>query len=103
MGFFGGSDSASAHLQNVYTLAEVPGKKAVKAFGLVQYVEKGLAGDMPKKAHAIPEQLWLAAKELGANAVLNMRLVTGSYQQQGSQWMVTYVIAYGDAVILADA
>ncbi|WP_394293970.1 heavy metal-binding domain-containing protein [Aeromonas rivipollensis] len=39
-----------------------------------------------------------AAKEKGANAVVNVRLISSSYRVQGSQWEVTYVVAYGDAV-----
>jgi uncharacterized protein YbjQ (UPF0145 family) len=38
------------------------------------------------------------AREMGANAVIGLRMSAGTYQQQGSQWMVTKVAYNGTAV-----
>ena len=38
------------------------------------------------------------AREMGANAVIGLRMSAGTYQQQGSQWMVTKVTYNGTAV-----
>jgi uncharacterized protein YbjQ (UPF0145 family) len=35
---------------------------------------------------------------MGANAIIDLKMTTGSYEQQGSQWMVAKVVYYGTAV-----
>ena len=103
MGFMGlgGPDSTSALIGGCYAMSEVPGRSVVRALGLVEFTQKAIAGDAPKVSASLFRSLFDAAKEAGANAVINVRVATGSYQQQGSQWQVTYVIAYGDAVVLS--
>jgi uncharacterized protein YbjQ (UPF0145 family) len=102
MGLFGlgGPDESSSLIEGCTTLAQVPGKEIIKSLGLIEYTKKGIAGDAPKLSSGIFESLLSAAKEKGANAVVNVKLMAGSYQAQGSQWQVTYVIAYGDAVVV---
>lgn len=104
MGFLGmgGADSSSALIGGCYSMGVVPGRSVVRALGLVEFTQKGIAGDAPKVSPSIFRSLLEAAKESGANAVINVRLSTGTYQQQGSQWQVTYIIAYGDAVVLSE-
>lgn len=36
--------------------------------------------------------------QMGANAIVDLKMTTGSYEQQGSQWMVSKVVYYGTAV-----
>ncbi|HLE18737.1 MAG TPA: heavy metal-binding domain-containing protein [Syntrophales bacterium] len=36
--------------------------------------------------------------QMGANALVDLKMTTGSYEQQGSQWMVSKVVYYGTAV-----
>jgi len=36
--------------------------------------------------------------KMGANAIIDLKMTTGSYEQQGSQWMVSKVVYYGTAV-----
>jgi uncharacterized protein YbjQ (UPF0145 family) len=36
--------------------------------------------------------------QMGANAIIDLKMTTGSYEQQGSQWMVSKVVYYGTAV-----
>lgn len=38
------------------------------------------------------------AINLGANSVIDLKMTTGSYQQQGSQWMVSKATYTGTAV-----
>lgn len=96
------SEVSSGSLNNCYSLSEIPGKKITQSFGLVYFTRKNLAGNMPAKTQEIFSGLQETANELGANAVINIKLTSGSYQAQGSQSEVTYIIAYGDAVVLVD-
>jgi len=104
MGLFnmGCPTTSSGLIDGCYTLSEVPGKKTVRALGLIHYTQKGLAGDIPKESNSLFSELKRQALELGANAVINVKLATGSYEQQGFKQITTYVIAYGDAVVLED-
>lgn len=99
-GLLGASDSASL-IEGCTTLTQIPGKEIVKSLGIIEYTKKGIAGDVPKLSAGIFQSLLAAAQEKGANAVVNVKLVSGSYQAQGSQWQVSYIIAYGDAVVTA--
>ncbi|CDZ80117.1 hypothetical protein BN1013_00622 [Candidatus Rubidus massiliensis] len=93
---------SSGYIENCFSTFEIPDKKIIKSFGMVYYTEKHLSGNMPQKTDDIFSGLLSAAKNIGANAVINTKITTGSYQAQGSKFIVTYVIAYGDAVILAN-
>ena len=68
--------------------------------GLVQYTKKGIAGNITKEMPAIFESLLNVAKEHGGNAVINVNVVTGSYDQQGAKFETTYIVAYGESVTL---
>ncbi len=102
MGLFniGGAKATSDLVEGCYVGSEVPGRRVAKCLGLIEYTQKGLAGDMPEVSSSIFRALLDAAKGEGANAVVNVRLTSGSYHQQGTQWQVTYVVAFGDAVVL---
>lgn len=36
--------------------------------------------------------------DMGANAIIDLKMTTGSYEQQGSKWVVSKVVYYGTAV-----
>ena len=36
--------------------------------------------------------------DMGANAIIDLQMTTGSYEQQGSKWMVSKIVYYGTAV-----
>ncbi len=101
MGLFGlgGPEESFSLIEDCTTLPSIPGKEIVKSLGLIEYTKKGIAGDIPKISANIFESLLSAAKEKGADSVVNVKVMSGTYQAQGSQWQVTYVIAYGDAVV----
>lgn len=89
-------------VEGCYSLSEVPGRKITKVIGLVEYTINEIdGGDVNRLSEGIFKSLLSIAEKLGANAVVNVRLTTGSYQQLGSGWISTYIIAYGDAVVLA--
>jgi len=98
----GGSEESAALIDGCYTLGEIPGKKIARALGIIKYAKKGISGDVPRISDGIFKNLLSAARDKGANAVVNVRLVSGSYQAKGSAWIVTYIIAYGDAVIVEE-
>ena len=102
MGLFGiGTPKESASIiSGCYTRSDVPGRTIEKSIGLVQYTKKGIAGDVTSEIDGVFQSLLQVAREKGANAIVNVRMTTGAYQQQGSQWEVTYFVVYGEAVIL---
>jgi len=36
--------------------------------------------------------------QIGANAIIDLKMTTGSYEEQGSKWVVSKVVYYGTAV-----
>ena len=38
--------------------------------------------------------------QIGANAIIDLKMTTGSYEQQGSKWIVSKVVYYGTAVMV---
>ena len=40
------------------------------------------------------------AKNMGANAIIDAKVSTGTYQTQGSQWQVSQAIYTGTAVVI---
>lgn len=98
MGFFGGAKTAAGVFPGCYTRSEIPGQRIVESLGLVEFTQKGIAGDMPEVITDIFFELMAKVREEGGNAAVNVRLMAGTYQRQGSGWNETYVVAYGDAV-----
>ena len=85
--------------KSITTLDVVPGKKILESLGIIQYTRKGIKGDITKSIlNDLFECLLSHAINSGANHVINTKVVTGSYQQQGSALVVTYITVYGDAV-----
>lgn len=41
-----------------------------------------------------------SAQKLGANAIIDLKATTGSYQQQGSKWQVSQTMYSGTAVVV---
>ena len=103
MGLFdklGGARENTFMTQGCNTLPSLPGYDVVESLGIVEYVIKNVAGDITKRETSVFQKLLETAKKSGANAVVNARIMTGSYEAQGPKWQVTYVIAYGDAVVV---
>ena len=102
MGFFNSffEDENFFNIKDLYMNNFVPGKEIEKSLGLVAYTRKGIAGNVVDKINDIFREFLKKAKERGADAVINTRVTTGTYQQQGSGWNATYVVIYGEAVKL---
>lgn len=85
-------------IERCYTLDHIPGKTIVKSLGLIRCSIKGIGGSIHRNSNDIFEKLLKAAEERGANAVVNVRLESGSYMV--INYHVTgYLVAYGDAVV----
>ena len=83
--------------------SEIPGKKIVKVIGVVSGISETQASTKDEFDLAEKEALYnmmLNAKNMGANAVIDIKPTTGSYEQQGSKWQVSQVIYMGTAVIV---
>jgi len=85
----------------VVTSGDIPGRTIFEV--------KGVVMGTSKKAASTDAEFRLAEKEamiemmqqalgFGANAITELKITTGSYQQPGSQWMVSKVTCYGTAV-----
>lgn len=85
----------------VVTSSTIPGKEIKDVIGSVAGVSKVEASTDVEFRLAEKEALldiMNQAINLGANAIIDLKMTTGSYQQQGSQWMVSKVTYSGTAV-----
>ena len=89
--------------QNCYLGNNIPGKTIEKSFGLITQVTKGINGNVNDKVAEIMDSFFDKATELGANAVINLKFESGSYQRNGSGWVVSYLMIYGEAVVTKSA
>ena len=83
-----------------YLGQNIPGKNITKSLGLISMVTKGINGNVNKIYEELIQDFVKKLQESGASAVINFRFEIGSYQQQGSGWITTYIIIYGEAVII---
>jgi uncharacterized protein YbjQ (UPF0145 family) len=78
----------------------VPNRTIEEVFGTVSGLSSQVTSD---EEFALSEKqamynMLLRAKELGANAITDVKLATGTYQQSGSQWQSAQCIYTGTAV-----
>jgi hypothetical protein len=92
--------SKVALIPDCYSSPAPPGRQVTRNLGLIEITNRQIADEAPYQAAKLLEALLAAAREAGANAVVNVQLVAGSYQEGGSNWIYSYVTAYGDAVVL---
>lgn len=79
----------------------IPGRNIAKVFGNVTGISDTQATSKDEFALAEKEAMFnliSEAKKLGANAIVDMKLNTGTYQQTGSQWQVSQVVYTGTSV-----
>ncbi|MCY1292863.1 hypothetical protein D9M70_421050 [compost metagenome] len=67
---------------------------------MVKAVTESILGEYRAEDDLVTTELCWQAAELGANAIINFRYETGSYQKNGTGFVTSYLIAYGDAVRL---
>ncbi len=83
--------------------ASVPGKNIASVIGAVSGISKTQATTKSEFELAEKEAMLAIiqnAQQLGANAIIDLKATTGSYQQQGSQWQVSQTLYSGTAVIV---
>lgn len=102
MGIFGGTGTSTSLNNGCFASSTVPGRTIEKVIGLVQFTEKGVGGEIDKVTQGAFVSLLATAKANGANAVVNVRLAIGSYEKFTPNMQVSYLIAYGDAVVLSE-
>ena len=85
----------------VVASSAIPGRNIARVFGNVTGISDTQATSNDEFALAEKEAMFNLigeAKKLGANAIVDMKLNTGTYQQTGSQWQVSQVVYTGTAV-----
>ncbi|TAJ06202.1 heavy metal-binding domain-containing protein [Pectobacterium versatile] len=101
MGFFSKEISVSTGNYPICFVSDaVPGRKIKKSFGIIKATTAEILGSYKSEEEIVTAALCKEAQKLGANAIVNFRYETGSYQRNGTGWVASYLIAYGDAVIL---
>lgn len=86
---------------NVTVFTHFPADKVRETLGLVRGISDIEASSRLDFELAEQEALYLMlkqARELGANAVVDARLTTGTYETNGSQWQVSRPVYTGTAV-----
>jgi len=84
-----------------YLGSVVHGKNIVKSLGLMSMVKKGIAGNINEEIESLLQKFVNSAEAKGSNAIINFRFDTGTYQQVGSSWIYTYLIIYGEGVVVS--
>jgi uncharacterized protein YbjQ (UPF0145 family) len=87
--------------KKVEVLTHLPSEKIKETLGLVRGISDIEANSRLDFELAEQEALYLMlkqARELGANAVVDARLTTGTYETSGSQWQVSRPVYIGTAV-----
>ena len=95
---FGMETSTFVTSDKVYLGSSIPGKDIIESFGLVSMVTKGVRGNINDELELLMQKFLDKSNQIGGNAVINFRFETGTYQQNGSGWNVTYLFLYGEAV-----
>jgi len=98
-------DAKIAEMKNKIIIVNgtsIPGKRIVKAIGLVRGISDTKATTKEEFALIEKEALYNMLKEAdnqGANAIIDIKLTTGTYEAQGSQWQSSQAIYTGTAVV----
>jgi len=96
MGFLKGD--TSSWTENCYTGGTVENKKIETYLGMIQYTRTDIDVDVKTKISDIFNSLVNNAKEDGADAVINVKMTTGTYQV-GTSKTTTYITVFGEGVV----
>ncbi len=81
----------------------IPGKEIKDVIGHVCATSR-IEASTPRQAEAAEKDAMLnlmkSALEMGANAVIDAKFSTGTFEQQGSKWMVSKAYYSGTAVVI---
>ena len=82
-----------------YLGSTIPGKTIKKSLGLMSMIAHGVDWNINKELELLIAKLLDDVEKLGGNAIINLRFETGSYEENGSRWMRTYLLIYGEGVV----
>ena len=85
----------------VVTSSSLPDKDIKGAIGNVTGISATAASTDRGFRKAEKEALvdiMLQGIQIGANAIIDLKMTTGSYEEQGSKWIVSKIVYYGTAV-----
>ena len=85
----------------VSTGSSLPTKEIRKSLGLVRGLSEHPASSNTEFVLSEKEALLnilLEAKKVGANAIIDLKLDNGTYQQRGSKWQMSQAVYIGTAV-----
>ena len=102
MRLFSSQKKTASHVADAYTGSEVPGKTIENTIGLIQFTKKiENPFEVAMSVEEVFQSLVNLAKDKGASAVINTRMEISSAGGSGGASGLTYIVAYGDAVVLA--
>lgn len=85
----------------VVTSTSLPDKEVKSAIGNVTGISATAAstdrGFRKAEKEALAD-IMRQGIQIGANAIIDLKMTTGSYEEQGSKWVVSKVVYYGTAV-----
>jgi uncharacterized protein YbjQ (UPF0145 family) len=87
----------------VVTSSSIPGKEITNVLGNVTGTSKTTAST-PEESEAAEKEAMISlmynAIDMGANAVIDLKMTTSSFEAQGSKWMVSKTFYNGTAVTI---
>jgi hypothetical protein len=103
MGFFKSKQMEKISIiSDCYTGSVVPNYTIEKVLGTIQLTRNGLDGNnVVDVVNDMFKSLVKCAEKEGADAVINVKTTTGSYEDRNEGgWIVSYITVYGEAVKL---
>jgi uncharacterized protein YbjQ (UPF0145 family) len=85
---------------NCYLGSNIPGKIIKESFGLVNQITSDTDGKINTRIDDLMKDFLTKVQDIGGNAVINLRYQTGSYEANGSKWHRSYMLIYGEAVLI---
>jgi len=84
----------------VVTSSDIPTRKIRDVLGSVTGISTSASTEeeFTRAEREAMADIMRRGLEMGANAIVDLRMTTGSYEQQGAKWMVTRVVYNGTAV-----
>jgi uncharacterized protein YbjQ (UPF0145 family) len=98
MGLFS-KDEFFSMTKDLYTGSVVPGYTIDSVLGTVQFSKNKIESKVLDDVDFMLETLVSSAKGKGADAVVNFKISSGTYDR-GGNYATSYIIVYGEAVTL---
>lgn len=87
---------------NIYSSSYIPSSNITKNLGMVKVVISEIWGKFKDEDEdeVAKVELINLTKAKGGNAIINFKYETGTFQRTGSGSVLSYIVAYGDAVFI---